>query len=106
MWLASLAVLLSFVAHADVQAQTVPPRPLPDAVPPEYPDAALNAGIEGPVSYRAMVGADGTVKSVEILKVPATGYGFEDAVRRAVIDWTFAPATSAGSLTSTANEVL
>lgn len=97
MWPASVALLLSLVAAAGVQAQTVPPRPLSGAVPPEYPEAALNAGLEGPVTYRANVGADGTVTSVEILKVPATGHGFEDAVRRAVTTWTFAPATSAGT---------
>lgn len=89
------ACLLS-AAFTGANAQTVPPRPLPGAVPPEYPEAALREGIEGAVSYRAHVGANGVVKSVEILTVPATGYGFEDAVRRSVSAWRFVAATADG----------
>jgi len=91
----ALSVALVMVTSV-ASAQTVPASPFPESVPPAYPDAALAAGIEGAVKYRATVGVDGTVKSVEILDVPAKGYGFEDVVRRTVGGWRFKPATAAG----------
>lgn len=91
-----LSCAVSLAAVPAAHAQTVPPRPLAGSVPPPYPDAALVAGIEGSVTYRALVGADGIPKSVDIADVPAKGYGFEDAVRRAVGAWRFAPATADG----------
>ena len=94
--LIALCMLLVTVART-TSAQTVPASPLPESVPPPYPDAALAAGIEGMVRYRATIGVDGTVKSVEILEVPAKGYGFEDVVRRTVSGWRFRPATSGGA---------
>lgn len=88
--------LLSLIGAAGTSAQSALPQPLPGVVPPAYPDAAQYAGIEGDVAYRAAIDARGVVTAVDILSVPAAGFGFEDAVRRAVSAWRFSPAVANG----------
>ena len=77
-------------------AQVTAPVPAAESPAPQYPDAALFAGIEGDVRYRAHVAADGRVTNVDVLSVPAQGYGFEDVVRRTVSGWHFTPASRDG----------
>ena len=67
---------------------------LPEAIShpqPVYPDIARDAGVEGQVVVQALVGKDGRVKDVRIVKsVPMLDKAAEDAVRQYV----FKPALS------------
>ncbi len=71
-----------------------PARPLPGNPACAYPQMAEQGGVAGRVEFRAAVGVEGTVESVEILKVPYPGIGFEDAVRSCVEKWRFEPAAA------------
>ncbi len=66
-----------------------PPQPIV-RVPPPYPYAARERGIEGAVQVRMLVTTEGTVGDVQILDARPSGT-FEDAVRRTVPQWKFAP---------------
>jgi protein TonB len=66
-----------------------PPQPIV-RVPPAYPYAARERGIEGAVQVRMLVTTEGTVGDVQILDARPKGT-FEDAVRRTVPQWKFAP---------------
>lgn len=67
---------------------------LPEAitrVPPEYPEIARASGTEGTVMLQALVGKDGKVKDVRVVKsVPV----LDDAATKAVKQWVFKPALS------------
>jgi TonB family protein len=97
--LTSVAVGVLVFGHAAIVGsvqETVAPKPAPGVSQPAYPAAARAAGIEGEVRYRAAIRADGSVASVDIISVPATGVGFEEEVQRAVTSWRFVPATLRG----------
>ncbi len=72
----------------------VPPRPI-RRVPAVYPRSAETAGVEGVVHARVLVGADGFVQRVVILKAKPKGV-FEGAARAALRQWQFSPAKLAG----------
>jgi protein TonB len=57
-------------------------------VPPIYPDVARAARIEGTVILEAVIGADGAVREVRVLR-PAPF--LEDAAIEAVKEWLFTP---------------
>jgi len=60
-------------------------------IPPDYPDLARSAGVDGVVQLQALVGKDGKVKDVKVMK------GVEmlnDAAVKAVKQWIFKPALS------------
>jgi TonB family protein len=62
---------------------------LSQAVAPDYPDVARWAGIEGDVTLRIFIGADGTVRSI----VPVSGPPvLARAAMRALEQWRYAPA--------------
>lgn len=65
---------------------------LPEAVtrvPPQYPDIARQSGIEGTVQLQALVGKDGKVKDIKVVKsIPV----LDDAAVQAVKQWVFKPA--------------
>ena len=67
---------------------------LPEAitrVPPDYPEIARASGTEGTVMVQALVGKDGKVKDVRVVKsVPV----LDDAAVKAVKQWVFKPALS------------
>lgn len=67
---------------------------LPEAVTrvaPNYPDLAREAGVDGTVLVQALVGKDGKVKDVKVVKsIPM----LDDAARAAVRSWVFKPALS------------
>ena len=69
---------------------------LPEAtlrVPPSYPDAAREAGIQGQVFVQAHVRRDGTVDSVRVIRsVP----GLDSAAMECVKQWRFKPASYQG----------
>ena len=56
---------------------------------PPYPEWAREAGIEGAVLLKVLVGVDGLPKQVEILSGPK---GLREEAARAVSRWTFVPA--------------
>jgi len=66
------------------------------SVTPVYPPLARRAKASGEVRLRALVGTDGAVEKVEILKVSRTGVGFEKSAERAVSQWRYRPATKRG----------
>jgi len=94
--IAAVWVLTS--VYATAQPRVEPARVL-FAPQPAYPPQAWSARVEGDVRFRAMLRADGMVESVEILAVPETNLGFEEAVRTAVAGWQFQPATLNGVAT-------
>ena len=54
------------------------------------------AKASGEVRLRALVGIDGSVEKVQILKVSRTGVGFEKSATEAVKQWRYRPATKKG----------
>lgn len=71
-----------------------PPR-LIARVPPAYPAHAETQNIEGEVHVRLLVGTNGRVERVEVLKAHPAGI-FETAARRAVLQWRFKPSQFRG----------
>ncbi len=68
------------------------PRRL-SASPPTYPEEARKQGIQGTVVLQALIGADGAVHRVKVLRpLPE---GLADAAAEAVRRWTFEPARDA-----------
>jgi protein TonB len=81
----------------------ITPAPvLTDAAPlrgvvlqPEYPPTERRAGAEGAVTVRVLIGTDGRVKAVELVRTASDA--FFDATRRyALSRWRFKPATRDG----------
>lgn len=62
-------------------------------VPPTYPEVALNARVEGYVILEALVGKDGRVQDVKVLKPHPL---FEAAAIEAVRQWQYEPSTLNG----------
>lgn len=62
---------------------------------PVYPRRARDDGLEPRVELRILVDERGRVEQVEVQGAPA-GYGFEAALRTAVTQWRFQPATKGG----------
>lgn len=66
-----------------------------DALQPPYPPGDIRAGIEGGVTVRLLIGVDGRVKTIEVLKSPSESLA--SATRRhALARWRFRPATHDG----------
>jgi protein TonB len=67
---------------------------LPEAitkVPPNYPDLAREANVDGTVMVQALVGKDGKVKDTKVVKsIPMLDQAATEAVRQ----WVFKPALS------------
>jgi TonB family protein len=66
------------------------------AAGPEYPEEARSKMVVGDVVFRAQVSDSGKVESVTAIKVPEKNLGFEDAIKRTVVQWSFEPATVDG----------
>ncbi len=71
-----------------------PPRVL-HRVPPRYPQDAADEGIEGFVQFRLLVNKSGLVEKAQIERSRPEGV-FDEAGRRAVVRWRFAPAVFQG----------
>jgi periplasmic protein TonB len=63
-------------------------------VQPDYPKVARQARLEGKVTVQAVIGLDGSVESVEIMR--STSSLFEGAALDAVRRWKYRPATMGG----------
>jgi len=67
-------------------------EPVPvTAPPPPYPEFARDAGITGTVTLHVLVGKDGRVKNVKVIKGVT---GLDDAAVMAMKKWVFKPALS------------
>jgi TonB family protein len=99
----ALALLAAMPSTAAASQIAVPARVL-ERSEPVYPPAARAAGVSGDVRFRALIDASGKPESIEILSVPQSGLGFEDAVRASVSQWRFSPATLRGEPTSAVYE--
>lgn len=75
-------------------APAVDPR-FADALQPPYPPAEIRRGTEGNVTARVLIGADGRVKAIDIVKSPSDGLS-EATRRHALSRWRFKPATRDG----------
>lgn len=63
---------------------------------PEYPLREQRAGVEGSVTLRVLIGTDGRVKAVELVRADQPAF-FEAAKKRALSKWRFRPATRGGT---------
>ena len=82
-----------------------PPKPAPvltgaepvrgAAFQPDYPAAERRNGTEGAVTVRVLVGTDGRVKAVELVRTVSDAF-FEATRRQALSRWRFKPATRDG----------
>jgi len=88
-----LAALVSVALPA--LAVAGPPTPL-KTDPPNYPADAARRGTEGYVEVEIVVGADGKVSAVNVLKAEPARV-FEREAVAAVRRWTFNPATEGGT---------
>jgi protein TonB len=64
--------------------------------PPRYPESLKSVGVEGTVSMRFIVGADGRVEpgSIDVISTPHKL--FADAVRKSLLESRYRPAEAAG----------
>lgn len=62
---------------------------------PDYPPREQREGVEGIVQVRVLIGTDGRVKAVELVRTDSPGF-FEATKRRALSKWRFRPATRGG----------
>jgi TonB family protein len=64
--------------------------------PPKYPPAAERMGASGEVIAEALVGINGVVEDVRIIRVEGRNFGFETATEEAIYKWRYKPATKGG----------
>ena len=76
-----------------VGGRIAPPRPL-EQPPPRYSEAARRARIQGPVVLALILGEDGRVASLEVVR--GLPFGLSDAAAEAVARWRYEPATLGG----------
>lgn len=75
---------------SETSDEALEPASLLSKVDPAYPEAARRAGIDGTVVLDALVGADGRVEDVQILR--GLPLGLSDAAAEAVRRWHYRPA--------------
>lgn len=85
------------------KAGVVPPA-IVHFEPGQYPEAALQAGLEAEVLLKIVVNADGTVGEVTVLS--PVGNGFDEAATAAAKKFVFTPATVDGVNTAVAIQYL
>lgn len=66
------------------------------ALQPEYPSSMIRAEMEGRVTLRVLIGADGRVKQVDVVSSASPEFA-EAAKRQALRKWRFVPGTSDGT---------
>jgi TonB family protein len=64
---------------------------------PSYPSAAIAAGLEGEVLLEAVVGIDGSVTDVRVVKSADATLGLDASAVEAVRTWKFLPGSIAGN---------
>ncbi|MBE5317413.1 MAG: energy transducer TonB [Xanthomonadales bacterium] len=93
--LLALPLAASALIAMPVLAVAGPATPL-KTDPPNYPPEAARRGTEGFVEVEIVIGADGKVSSVNVLKAQPARV-FEREALAAVRRWTFNPATEGGA---------
>src|SRR3954469_18227123 len=88
------AVCLSAALAGPALAHDATAPVLQTRVDPAYPEAALNAGIEGAVELELFIDTRGAVEHVHVISSP--GYGLDAAATVAAKQFVFKPATSDG----------
>ena len=68
----------------------IPPR-VKTRVQPDYPEIARKAGVEGRVTFTLSLDEEGIVREAVVVSATPEGI-FEEAARKAVMQWTFSPA--------------
>jgi TonB family protein len=63
---------------------------------PQYPSAAIAAGVEGEVRLEAVVGPEGTVTEIRVVKSLDSTYGLDASAIEAVRQWKFIAGTITG----------
>lgn len=63
---------------------------------PRYPDLARRAGLQGTVILTIVIGPDGRVGEIEVLRSPDQRWGFDLAAIEAVKQWRYQPALMSG----------
>jgi TonB family protein len=98
-WLLALVVVAG-VSDRELRAQAG--GSLASAPPPAYPVAAKAAGIEGKVVLKGVVGTDGKMRDLQVIKGP-------NELRQAAIDqvmrWVYHPYTHNGAFVEVATTV-
>jgi TonB family protein len=92
-----LAALDAPSAARDVRTDLViAPEVVEYTTPPLYSDEARDRGIEGIVLLEGVVGLDGRVRSLRVVK--GIGFGLDENALVAVREWRFAPGARGGKL--------
>lgn len=78
--------------HPDI----TPPVQRASRAYPRYPDLARKAGVQGTVVLLIVIGADGRVGEIEVLRTPDPRFGFDLAAIEAVKQWRYRPALLGG----------
>lgn len=81
---------------AGVGGVTNPTRIAESYIPPDYPELARKAKIEGKVFLQAIVQRNGDIGEVSLLRCNRPGLGFEESAIGAVEQWKYEPATQNG----------
>jgi TonB family protein len=68
----------------------IPPR-LIESIKPDYPEIARRAGVEGRVTLHIVVGIDGSVEEVTVVRAQP-GRIFDESARESVLKWRYKPA--------------
>lgn len=89
---------------ASTETGPVPPRPVAGNLPPGYPPAALQRGVEGLVLVRLEVGPDGRVRGAEVLESSGSPL-LDEAALAALSRWRFAPGLRRGEPVPTTVDV-
>ncbi len=105
MWTACMVLLALLSSPVPAVAETRPLKRLPGDIACAYPPLAESNLVAGPVLFVAQVRPGGSVKSVDVRRVPAKGLGFEEAVRDCVSRWRFEPAVGKGGLRQYEGEI-
>lgn len=88
------AVTLDPPAPPKLVAAQIDPR-YAGQLQPDYPLRQQRAGVEGSVVVRVLIGTDGRVKAVELVRADDPAF-FEATKKRALAKWRFKPATRGG----------
>ena len=62
-------------------------------VNPVYPDSAKRSGFQGQVLVKVLLGVDGTIKEVKVMKNETNSTELATAAMKAALDWQFTPVT-------------
>jgi protein TonB len=97
---AALAFLISIVTFQLLALQTIieaemKPPVVAHKTEPAYTEDARKAKVEGAVTLRADIGADGKPHDIRVIK--RLGYGLDDQAVKCLSEWRYRPGTANGA---------